>query len=334
MMKKLYPDIRTGVIGVGSMGQNHARIYNEVSNLIAVADPNEVQGREVAERFGVVWYSDYRDMLEEVDAVTVSVPTVFHREVAECLAESGIHLLVEKPLAGTISDAQAIVDAAGKAEITLAVGHIERHNEVVKYSKEHIERGDWGDVLSITARRFSSFPERISDVGVLYDLTIHDVDVISYLIGEDVKSLFTMGGKALNKEHEDHVILSMKFDNAKIGLCETNWLTPMKIRDLSIKTDKFYVYVNYMKQEINILSSKYKKIDESNLYKTKIDIEEKKIQLSKTEPLVNEIIDFLQALSEKKEPLVTGNDGLRAVKIIEACLRSLETNSITNLNDI
>jgi len=141
-------ELKTGIIGVGSMGQNHARIYNEISNLVAVADPNEVQGRSVAERFGIKWYSDYGEMLDVVDAVTIAVPTVLHRRVAEAAIAKGVHVLVEKPLAGNTNDAEAIVKAANKEGIILAVGHVERHNEVVSKAKELISDGKIGDILT------------------------------------------------------------------------------------------------------------------------------------------------------------------------------------------
>ena len=118
-MDSRYSTIRTGVIGVGSMGQNHARVYNEISNLVAVSDPNESQGREVAERFGVNWYANYKDMLAVVDAVSIAAPTDWHREIAEVVAIAGVHLLVEKPIAGTLSDAEAIIIAAKNSSTNL-----------------------------------------------------------------------------------------------------------------------------------------------------------------------------------------------------------------------
>tara|TARA_B100001250_G_C19809374_1_gene795041 strand:- start:678 stop:1673 length:996 start_codon:yes stop_codon:yes gene_type:complete len=322
-MIKEFQDIRTGVIGVGSMGQNHARIYSEVSNLVAVSDSDVETGEKIAKRFGVEYYQDYRDLVEKVDAVSLAVPTSYHKNMAVKIASMGKHILVEKPLADDFLGAEEIVKASEKSNIILAVGHIERHNEVVKYAKKCIAEGLWGNILTISARRFSSFPERIHDVGVLFDLTIHDVDVISYLIDDKVCEVFALGGKAKNNIHEDHVVLSMKFENGLIGLCETNWLTPMKVRDISITTDTCFVTIDYIKQEIKVLSTEYKNFDPANLFKAGLEVSEDKKSFDKIEPLRNEIVDFLSAVKENRKPLVTGDQGINAIKIVQAGLESI-----------
>jgi UDP-N-acetylglucosamine 3-dehydrogenase len=329
-MKK-FENIRTGVIGVGSMGQNHARIYNEISNLVAVSDTNEEQGREVAERFGVAWYGDYPDMLDVVDAVTVAVPTSLHLEVANVVSAAGVHMLIEKPLAGNVTDAKAIVAAAEVTGVTLAVGHVERFNSIIAKAKTSIDNGDWGKILTLSAKRFSNYPSRVHDVGVLFDLTIHDVDVISYLANGDIRNVYAAGGKSMNKRYEDHVNLVVGFRDGKIGLCETNWLTPMKVRELNITTTTCYINLNYLTQEIEILSSRFGEIDESNLYQPSIKVSEQKISLNGKEPLESELVDFLEAITEKRMPLVTGEDGLKAVKVVEAGLESLNSNSVVNI---
>jgi len=331
-MGKEFHNLKTGVIGVGSMGQNHARVYSELSDLVAVSDLDEEQGKKVAKKFGVKWYANYEDMLDEVDAVTVAVPTSNHLEVAKKVSSYGVNMLIEKPLAGNYKDGKEIVQLMSASNLVLAVGHIERHNEVVNYSKSIIDSGEWGNILAITARRFSNLPHRIHDVGVMFDLSIHDVDIISYLVGDKVSNIFAMGGKALNKKYEDYVTLSMEFVNGTMGVCETNWLTPMKVRDISIKTDKCYVEIDYIDQEIVVSSSEYEKVDETNLYKTKMAIKQDKISLPKKEPLKNEIIDFLDCLILKKQPLVTGVDALNAIKIIEAGLKSMKTKKSIRLD--
>ena len=161
-----------------------------------------------------------------------------------------------------------------KNNVVLSVGHIERHNEVVKHAKKNISEGNWGQIYSITARRFSNFPDRIRDVGVLFDLSIHDVDILSHLTGSSVKSVFTMGGKSMNKVHEDHIILSLEFDNGILGLCETNWLTPTKVRDLCITTDKFFINLDYIKQEIKTFKTSFENIDKSNLFRPNLNLTE------------------------------------------------------------
>lgn len=324
-MNKTFANIRTGVVGVGSMGQNHARIYSEISNLVCVSDPNEEQGKKVAEKYGANYYSDYTEMLDKVDAVSIAVPTTFHSKISEDFANAGINILVEKPLAQSSYEAQKIIDVSEKNNIILSVGHIERHNEVVKFLKQHLEDGEWGKLISISARRFSSYPARIRDVGVIFDLTIHDVDVISYLVGSEVHSLFATGGNFLNEKFEDHVILTLNFPNNIVGLCETNWLTPVKVRDISITTDKYFIQADYIEQEVKLYKSNYSDVDQSNLFrsgaKNKVEI----IKLEKVEPLKTEIIDFLESSISKKSPLVTGLQGLQAVVVVEKALDSMSS---------
>ncbi len=324
-------DMRTGVIGVGSMGQNHARVYSEISNLVAVADPNEQQGRRVAERFGIAWYGDYYEMLGVVDAVTIAVPTALHREVAEAVAAAGVHLLVEKPLAGNAADAGAIITAAKAEGVTLAVGHVERYNAIVGHAKKCIENGEWGKIFTLSAKRFSNYPSRIHDVGVLFDLTIHDVDVISYLTNGNVRTVYAAGGKSKNERHEDHVNLVIGFEDGTIGLCETNWLTPMKVREVNITTSTCYINLNYLTQEIEILSSHFGKINDSNLYQPPMEVREQKISPKRKEPLKSELMDFLEAVMEKRKPFVTGGEGLKAVEIVEAGLKSLNSRLVMNI---
>lgn len=326
-----FKNIKTGVIGVGSMGQNHARVYNEISDLIGVADPDEEQGKKVAKKFGVKWYSNYETMLKNVDAVTISTPTIFHKEVAKKVIDSGVHLLVEKPFADNSEDANYILELAKNKNITLAVGHIERHNEVIKIARKYIQNNEWGNIITISAKRFSSFPDRIRDVGVLFDLTIHDVDVISYLVGHKIKSVFALGGKAKNNIYEDHVILSTQFDNGVIGSCETNWLTPMKVREINITTDTCFVTIDYMKQDIKINSSSFHNLDSSNLYKSSMEVKQDHIIADKTEPLKNEINDFLSSIISDREPLVTAEQGLQAVKVVESGLASINSGDFVNI---
>ena len=183
-------NIKTGVIGVGSMGQNHVRIYDEVSNLIAVSDVDKKQGLRLSKRYNADYFADYADMLGKVDAVTIAVPTIYHEEVVERVANAGVHILVEKPLAPSVSNAKSMLTKAEMANIVLSVGHIERHNPVIKYAKEKILEGEWGKVITMSSKRVSLFPERIKDVGVIFDLSIHDLDILCYLSSSNPKSIY------------------------------------------------------------------------------------------------------------------------------------------------
>ena len=168
-------------------------------------------------------------------------------------------------------------------------------------------------------------------MGVLFDLTIHDVDVICYLADSNVRTIYAVGGKSKNERHEDHVNLMMGFEDGMIGLCETNWLTPMKVRELNITTTTCHVNLNYLTPEIRILSSQFGEIDESNLYQPPIEVSEQTFSPEGKEPLKSELVDFLEAIMEKRMPLVTGRDGLKAVEIVQAGLESLSSSSVINI---
>ena len=313
-----FKDIRTAVIGVGSMGRHHARVYSEISNLVYVVDLNEQMGKEVAEEFGAQWVPNYSHIIGKVDVASIVVPTTFHRDLFEALVSNNIHTLVEKPLANSTEECLEMIDISNNTNLTLGVGHIERHNEVIKFSKEHIENGTWGSVKSITARRFSSFPRRITDVGVMLDLTIHDADVISYLLNLKPSQVFTLGGVFKNDKFEDNIVMLLDFPNQISASCQTSWLTPNRVRDLSIISDTHQIFIDYLNQEIRIF-------DELNSENPEI------IKLNYKEPLRNELINFLESVKGNSSPLVSLKEGMEAMKIVEAGLKSLHSKTTVKI---
>ena len=323
-------ETRTGVIGVGSMGQNHARIYNEISHLVGVADPNEVQGRKVAERFGVKWYKNFEDMLTEVNVVSIAVPTSLHLSIASKCLKSGVNVLVEKPLSNNVKDAQEIVNLAKKTGLTLAVGHVERHNPVVSYAKQAIEKGDWGEIITLTSKRVSNFPDRITDVGVLFDLCIHDIDISNYLSNSHVDSVYALGGNKV-AQYEDYINLCLSYSSGLISICETNWLTPTKVRKLGITSSTHYIELDYQNQSIELFKSEYVNLDKSNLYSSSLQLETINVPINKGEPLKIELIDFLNSVVSNKTPLVSGEEALEVVRISTRALESLKKQKVIKI---
>ena len=312
----MFNKIKTGVIGVGSMGQHHARIYADISNLVGVSDLDEANGRRVSETNKTKYYQNYYELFEKVDAISLAVPTHLHKKISQEAFQQGISVLVEKPLAGNALDAKDIVDQANSFGVTLAVGQIERFNPVVQYIKKQFTDRVWKSPFSLTARRFSEFPVRINDVGVLFDLTIHDVDILRYITGSRVISVCTFGGNFKNNKFEDFVNVFLKFENGAMGLCQTNWLTPGKTRQLDILASDCHYKLNLLNQQIQI---------------KKLNSDEESLKLDYQEPLKSEIENFLTAVSSKEKPSVSGEDGLEAVKIVEAALLSLNENRIISL---
>ena len=318
--------LNVGVIGIGMMGQNHARVYSEIANFVGIADPNEKILGKVTKRFKVKGYKDYKEMLElkDLDAVSIASPTSTHFEVANAAIKAGKHVLVEKPICGDMEKAKELVLEAKKKGVVLAVGYIERHNPVVGITKNLIEKKEFGEVISVSSRRVSSFPSRIKDVGVILDLGIHDIDVIRYLLGSNVRSVYSLAGGTGKKEFEDHANILLEFENGIFAFIEVNWLTPMKVRKVSLICSKNFVEMDYINQNLIISSSSIKKLDTGNLYRIPQEYEERKIEVERREPLKNELSDFLNAIQKGEEPLVSGEEGVRTLEIAHAAMLSAQ----------
>ncbi len=318
--------ISVGVIGVGSMGRNHARVYSDIGVLDAISDVDFKTVSELAEKFGAKAYEDYHELLaSDIEAVSIATPTLTHFQIAMDAIKAGKHVLIEKPICSTIEESQTLINAAKEADLTLAVGLIERHNPVVKFGKEAIQSKKFGDVVTITARRVSSFPARIRDVGVVMDLGVHDIDALRYLIGSPIKSVYALGGKHANDVFEDHANILLDFEDGTTGFIEINWLTPMKVRKLSLTCTKNFVELDYITQSARISSSQVRAFDNSDMSHIPLEFDIRDISLRKKEPLMNELVDFLEAIRDKREPLVSGEDGLETIKVCQAAIESVKS---------
>ena len=314
------------------MGQNHARVYSEIADLVGIADPDVKAGGLVSNRFSVSYYTDPAHLLkEELDAVSVCVPTEHHAKVARAVIDAGVSLLVEKPLAATVVEAREIVDAAKRAKVTLAVGHIERHNPAIAAVKQHLQQGQYGDLVTATARRVSSFPGRVRDIGVVMDLGIHEIDVLRHLVGAPVESVFALGGTKVHGAFEDHANILLRFQNGVHGFVEVNWLTPMKVRRLALTCLKNFVEVDYTEQSVTVSSSTLGPLDPFNLYQIPLEHHTQKIHVRREEPLRRELVDFLDAVREKRPPLVPGEDAVETLRVAIAATESHRTGKLVQL---
>jgi len=324
--------MRVGVIGVGAMGQNHVRVLSEIADLAGIADPDVKVGGAVSNRFNVSYFTDHKALLkEDLDAVCVCVPTEHHERVALDAIGSGVGILVEKPLADTSEAGERIVEAAARAGVVLAVGHIERHNPAIAVVKRHLDEGQYGDLVTVTARRVSSFPGRVRDIGVVMDLGIHDIDVLRYLVGSPVEGVFALGGRKVHERFEDHANVLLRFHNGVHGFIEVNWLTPMKVRRLALTCLKNFVEVDYTDQSITVSSSTLGTLDPYNLYQIPLEHHTQKIQVRREEPLKRELEDFLNAVKGKRKPLVTGEDALETLRVAEAATESHRKGKLVQL---
>ena len=310
--------LRVGVVGVGMMGQHHARVYSELAKegkveLVGIADANFERAKEVAKKFDTIPYADYKELAKErLDAVTIAVPTSLHKDVGLEFIKAGTSVLVEKPIADSIENAQAIINAAEENEVILMVGHIERFNPAVLKLKEKIDDGLLGKIVTISAKRVGPMAARIRDVGIIIDLGVHDIDVISYLFGEPVRTVYARAGNVIHPAGvEDHALITLGFNDGS-GIVETNWLTPHKTRTLTVVGTEGIAYVDYIDQTLKIYNHEW--------------IREAKIE--KREPLMNEIEHFIECVKERKNPIVDGKAGLHALKVAIKALESAKTGQV------
>ncbi|MCK5560854.1 MAG: Gfo/Idh/MocA family oxidoreductase [Thermoplasmata archaeon] len=327
--------VNVGVIGTGSMGQNHVRIYSEIADLFGIADANEEVINNLSTKFNVKGYTDYHELLaeDELVAVSIATPTVSHLEVGMAALEAGKHVLIEKPLTIDPQDSTKLIQAAKNNNLVLAVGHVERHNPVVGFTKNLLGNNKFGELISASSRRVSSFPARIKDVGVILDLGIHDIDVLRYLVGKEVKSIYALAGTAgpnSDLKFEDHANILLEFEGPKgsiPGFIEVNWLTPMKVRKVSLTCSENFVELDYITQSLEVSASTVMEFDVGDLYHVPQKYDIRKITVKQEEPLKNELLDFLKAVETGSIPLVTGEDAFMTLKIAEASKESYTTGS-------
>lgn len=325
--------LRVGLAGAGVMGRNHARVIHETgAKLAAVADPDTATAKLIADRFGATHHADPRALVEDptLDAIVVATPTVFHYDVARAALEAEKHVLVEKPLTPTPEQARDLIRLAEKRGRVLAVGHVERHNPVVRWAKEALARGALGDLVSIRSHRLSPYPERIRDVGVVLDIGIHDLDVVRYLAGGRPQGVFCLAGTHRKGAGvEDHASILVDFDGGVDAFCEVSWLTPTKVRNLVLTCANGVAELNYMTQEVALSRGRFGDIDPNNLFQVPVEYTVERMNLRKEEPLKNEHLDFQRAIREGGKPLVDGRDGLAAVALCRAALDSARTGART-----
>jgi len=306
------------------MGKNHARVLSEFGYLSAIVDANEEKAKETAKKFGVQYSKDFQTI--DFDAAVIATPTNTHYHIAKNLIENGKHVLIEKPITLEIDEAQEIIDLAKDMDVILAVGHIERYNPLIDFMKENL---DFRKLITIEAKRVSKYPQRIRDVGVVMDLGVHDIDVFRALNG-DVAEVFAVGG-SINSKFEDHASMLLRFKNGKIGYIDVNWLTPKKVRKLFITFEDYYVEGDYIGQWLDISYGKIN-VNEYNAFNVGVDLNIRRVMLKKEEPLKREIMDFIDSILNKKRPKVSGEDGLAAIKIAKAAIRSIKEHRIVEVN--
>ncbi|RME32126.1 gfo/Idh/MocA family oxidoreductase [Candidatus Woesearchaeota archaeon] len=322
--------LRAAIIGVGNMGRNHARVLSEIEGveLVAVADKH-AEANKNGKRYWKRFYTDYRKLIENErpDLITLAVPTIHHHAIGLAVLKARIPLLIEKPLAYTISEAEELIAAAHKHKTLLTVGHIERFNPAVQELQARIKAGELGRIYKVKASRVGPIPPRIQDVGVVIDLAVHDIDVFRYLIGSEPVRVYAETAQRLHSHKEDLLAGVIKFADDTIAYLNVNWLTPTNIRQLTITGEKGLFVLDYLDQRLqfyeNVASQEEKSqhIVEGKMIRFKI---------AKREPLRNELEHFIDCVRKRTQPLVTGEDGKRVLEIAHMLLRSAKEGRVVH----
>jgi len=302
-------ETRVGVIGVGTMGQHHVRVYNELPEavLVGIADADIDRATEVAADYGTTAF-DTAELLDRVEAVTIAVPTKYHYELAcQCL-EAGVDLLIEKPLVEDPAQGRTLIEKAEQAGVTLQVGHIERHNPVVKTLEEIVPDLN---VIAIEADRLGPTPDRgILDSAVI-DLMIHDIDIVRSLLPGAVDSINAVGAA-----DGRHATATLTFDDGVVGTLTASRVTQQKTRTLSITAENCYVTADYIDQSVQIHRQSVPEFVTSNgdvRYRHESVVENPAVDNG--EPLKHELTAFIEASRTDTAPEVTGHEGLRALEL-------------------
>ncbi|MFY9898996.1 MAG: Gfo/Idh/MocA family oxidoreductase [Xanthobacteraceae bacterium] len=306
--------LRVGVIGVGVMGSNHARVLAELPGvkLVGVADPDRKRCDQVARSLGCASFSDAGDLMRRgVDAVTIAAPTHLHREIAIDCAGRGIHVLVEKPIASTVEESRAIVAAARRAGVTLMVGHVERFNPAVQSIKRAIKDQN---ILSIAITRVGPFPPRMSNVGVVIDLAVHDIDLIRWFTDSEIVEIQPQTSSAV-AEREDIALLQFRTASGVLAHINTNWLTPFKARTIHIATRDKYLIGDLLTLQVT----------ECFGFQPDGSYSMRHLSVGYAEPLRSELIAFVNAIRSGETPAVTGEEAVASLEIATRCLEARAT---------
>ena len=320
--------LKAAVIGVGSMGRHHARLCADMPgvDLVGIVDTDQETRSQAAERYHTGSYADCRALLEDVrpDIAVVSIPTKWHYPVASYLMERGVHVLIEKPLALTVQEGFTLIRLAGEYGVKLGVGHVERFNPAVMALKQRLDAGQLGRIFQVSVRRIGGFPPRVKDVGVAMDLATHDLDVMRHLVGADVARISAEIALELDRSLEDLVCGLLRFTNGVIGLLNVNWLSPTKIRELTVHGERGMFVVNYLTQDLWFYENDYKDSDWESLQVFRGVAEGRMIRypVAVREPLQVELAAFVRSVVNDEPFPVSGEDGLQAIILAQHLVKA------------
>jgi len=315
---KMNAKTRVGVVGVGYLGRIHARIYAGMDNveLVGVVDSHAETAQAVAEELGCAQFSTPADLVDKIDAVSIVVPTSYHLQVAKPFLDAGIHMLMEKPLAPTYEESLQLVEQAEMSSGIFQVGHLERFNAGVMALAERVSKPKFLEV-----HRLGTFVERATDVDVVTDLMIHDIDIVMSLVQSEIASI-AASGLAVLTDHIDIANARLEFTNGAVANVTASRVSNRQHRRIRVFEEKHYYGLNYVDQQLELVTAK-----PSAEPGKRDEIVAEQIAIEPKQPLNAELAEFIESVNTRKSPLVTGRVGLEAVRVahiikekIDACL--------------
>lgn len=317
--------LRAGVVGLGMMGRNHVRVWDEQVaevELVAVADPDADAVRRATAGRSMRGYADVGAMLgaESLDLLSVVAPTSLHLEVTLAALAAGVHVLVEKPIAADRAEAERMIAAARDARRLLTVGHIERFNPAILELRRRLSAGELGRIFEINATRLGPFPARIRDVGVVVDLAPHDLDVMRFLLGSEPVRLFAETEQRIHTDHEDLFVGVMKFASGAVGVLDINWLTPTKKRTLSVTGERGMYVADYIAQDLVFFPNPADaSVAEGEMVRRHVE---------RREPLVVELEAFARAVRDGGPPPVDPHEAMVALLLARTMVEAASTGAV------
>ena len=326
-------NLKAGVIGLGIMGKNHARVLSSLEgvDLVGIVDPG-ISNIDIT-NFAPI-FSEIDELLSQgVDYCLVAVPTALHEEIGVMLANAGVHALIEKPLAHNPHAAQKLVESFSKNGLIGAVGHIERYNPALQEARKRLMAGELGQIYQVITRRQGPFPTRIADVGVVKDLASHDIDLTSWITGKSYKAVSARTAHRAGRLHEDLVNIVADLEDKTVASHNVNWLSPFKERRAVILGERGALVADTLTADLTLYANgsiptewdamaKFRGVSEGDVIRYAI---------SKPEPLRTEHENFRDAVLGKDVDIVTLQQGLNTVKVAEAVLESAKTGSTIDI---
>ena len=306
--------VKVGIIGVGHLGSIHAKVYSKMDNvdLIGVCDCNLERALEIGKKYHTKSYSDYEDLFDKIDAASIVVPTSLHYNVAKEFLDHGIHVLIEKPITKTLSEADELIEIAQKKNLIIQVGHVERFNAAVLALENFLKKPKF-----LECQRLGPFHKRVEDVGVVLDLMIHDIDIVLGLIKQEVVNIEAVGLSTMS-DHEDVANVRLIFEDGTIADITASRVTKDVVRKIRIFQEDSYISLDYVTQEVTLFK------------KTGNKILKEKVKIKKAEPLNEELRSFIECVRTGKRPIVSGVEGRRALAVALAILEKIKPGRLSH----